>query len=226
MNTKAIENILSTTSPFHLLPPEIISQIAPSLTTRSYNPKEIIFSEGEEAEFGYLVVSGRVAMVKGSPNGKNLIFELIQPGSLLGIVALLGTHKYPLTARAQVKTRLIALGRNRLLPEMKQYPDLQNSFINIVTTRMKGAQSLARALAHDRIESRVASILLQLASISESNGGIELGRQELADLAGITLESASRIVKAFEKQGIIDVSHAKVVIIRDRHALLKYSNAE
>lgn len=214
---------LERIEPFCRFTPQLRGHFERAAVAKRAEGKEIIFHEGDPSLAGFVVLSGRVAMLKSSPNGKELIIELIFPGFLFGLVALLDDRPYPLTARAQVPSEILALPRAPLGSLVAEHPEIRAAFARIVSDRFRSAQNLARMLAHESVEARVASILLALAPHAARPGGdgleLEIGRQELADLAGITLETASRVAKRLERQGMIDASGVGSVRLLDCAAL-------
>lgn len=219
-----VEKFLRSVDPFHLLPEDALEEIVRALVVRRCRAKEIVFIEGGEGSAAYLVVTGRIAMFKSSPNGKELIVDLVAPGCFFGAVALMGNGPYPLTARAQLDSQLLVLDKIKFTPFLKRLPELQRSLIGVVTARMQATQNLARALAHDPVETRVASLLLSLLPRLGLNNRSEppelhISRQEIADLTGMTLETASRVVKGLEREGVLDAARQGVLAIRDLDAL-------
>ncbi len=205
---------LRNTYPFSLLDETHQQELAECSTRRKYSAKELIFLEGESDGAGYLLVSGRVAMLKQSPAGKDLIVELIAPNEIFGIIAVLRNQPYPLTARAQIDSEAICLSQSVLKQLLAKVPQLSINFMNVISERLVRSQKLASQLAHSRVENRVAAALLALLpqfSEKDSSGTISLvvSRQELADLTGINLETASRVMKHFHELGIVDISNMK-----------------
>ena len=206
-----ISQFLATLSPFSELDEEVRHDLARTAQVRSYDAKEFIFFEGDKQDLAFAVISGRVAMLKSSPNGKELIVELVPSNEVFGVVSLLCQGPYPLSARAQVNSEILILEARNVLPICAKYPRLQQGLVQVVTNRMRATQDLARALAHDRVEARVASILLTLLPRNRSESIIEISRTEIADLTGITIETASRVTKALERDGVVDLSQQGAV---------------
>ena len=224
MTNEQIQATLSQLEPFAALPNDRLVELAGYASLRKAAAKEFIFTEGEEATAGYAVVSGRVALLKCSPSGKELILDLLPAGEVFGVVALVDTKPYPLSARAQAASVVLELPRRTVAPFLERNVDVRKAVYDVITTRFRTSQNVARALAHDRVETRIASVLLasipRLAMASPTDQIVlELGRQELADVVGTTLETASRVVKALEKSGAVDASKQGVLTILSMDAL-------
>ena len=229
MPVHSIESYLANIDPFRSLSESALRAMSLGCTLRTFESKTTIFREEDESSAAYVIVSGRVALFKTSPNGKELIIELLPAGELFGIVSFMGGGAYPLTARAQVETSVIVIPRTSVLPLLYSYPELQRGFAEVVTSRMRGSQNLARSIAHDRAEKRIASVLLALVPRAQQQAAqprtpvISIGRQEIADLTGTTIETASRVIKALERESIVDATELGRVQILDLIALQNVS---
>lgn len=211
-------SFLTRIEPFNLLAPPVLFQLASRVETRRVKAKEFIFLENETGDYGYIIVSGRVALLKSSPNGKDLIVELLGAGEPFGIIVLLEKDTYPLSARAQIDSTVIRMSRSTVQPLLRHHPELHLGLVTLLRNRLRHSHNLSRLLAHEKIETRVASILLTLCS-REGGETVTIGRGELANLCGITIESASRIVKNFEKDGLIKLKKAGVIEITNLEGL-------
>lgn len=220
-----IRQLLSEVELFSALNDEQLSMLANGSRVRELRAKEILFVEGEVADTGYVVVDGRMALLKSSSSGKELIFELLPAGEAIGLPVVINRRPYPVTARAQVATSLIAIPSSVLYALVEVCPSLLKGMMEIMAQRIEQSQRLARSLAHDKVEVRVASALLALVprfgkNREESVIDISMTRQELADITGITLETASRVARGMESSGIIDLSDITKVKILDSQRLV------
>ena len=215
MNRNEIETFIRDIEPFALLPARAQTELAEGVHQNKFDTKELIFLEQTDGATGYLIVQGRVALLKSSPSGKELIVELLGAKELFGVLVLLDTETYPLTARAQCPTEVLCFTRPLIQSLIKRYPELYSGFTSLLRRRLHSSHNLSRALAHDRVEVRVASVLTTLGARAEEPGRIYLGRQELADLCGITIETASRVMKSFEKDEAVSLSEVGVVKLLD-----------
>lgn len=91
--------------------------------------------------------------------------------------------------------------------------------------RILALDGLSRGLEHDKVEVRIAAVLSSLAlkfSDPKSSGEqstIYFTRQQLADLTGATAETAIRVSRAMQRDGIIDIARPGVIRVVDHSAL-------
>ena len=226
MTRSEIQQILARLQPFSMLPADALQELAAKVSVRTFATKELIFLEQTEGDMAYAVIEGRIALFKTSPNGKELIVELLGAGDPFGVIVLLDQQIYPLTARAQVPTTALAFGRSVIQPLFDSHPELYRGFMMMTRNRLHNSHNLARALAHDKVEVRVATILTAVGAKLENSERISIGRQELADLCGITIETASRVMKGFETEGLVELSEIGAVTILNRQAIQNITNGE
>lgn len=217
MNQSDLKTFCRRQLPFSGLTEEALTALLAASRQRAIPAKEYVFLEGTAGDAGYLILSGRIAMVKTSPNGREMIMELLPAGEFFGIVALIDDRPYPLTARAQSDIEVLAIPRSAIAPLAETNPGLLQGFLSVVSQRLLTAHNIARSLAHDKVEVRIAAALLAL--LGKDVNSVDIGRQELADLTGTTIESASRTCKVWERDGVLDLSAQGVVRILDRESL-------
>lgn len=225
-NIQRISNFLEQTSLFNNLPSEAIHEIAAASTLKTFEAKQSIFLEGDEGAYSYVVHSGRIAMIKSSLNGREMIVELLPAGEAFGIVVVVEQRTYPLSARAQSESEVIAIPRSIIKQLTQKYPQILQDVLKIVSTRLQSSHNISRAIAHDSVELRIAATLVALISKMDTaeSKTIFIGRQELADLVGTTIETASRVCKQLEKDGILDLKTVGKLVVTDFSALQQITN--
>lgn len=185
----------------------------------------IIANEGDQALKAFVVVSGRVAMLKSSPNGKQFIVELLAEGDLLGLVGVVEHSPMSTTIRAQSDCILMMLPKATLIMLMETYPELYRRFVAYIAKRLSASHNLLRGLAHDHVEKRIAAALFELATrfgtydTSGTTCTVEITRQEMADLTGTSVETTIRVTRMLEEAGILKLDRRKHIQIMDMSSI-------
>jgi CRP-like cAMP-binding protein len=97
---------------------------------------------------------------------------------------------------------------------LNEEPGLNRELLEIITRRLRGAHERVRSFAHDPAPSRLAQALLRV-----NRGGVAtVTRKDLAEAAGTTVETAIRVLRTFERDGVVQGSIGKVRLI-DQPAL-------
>lgn len=168
-----------------------------------------IFSEGEEPASFCSIVSGRVKVFKATAVGKEVILEIFGPGDPLGAVAAYEGRPYPASACAMDETTCLLVPRRDFFGLLESQPTLVRGLLVGLTLRLVELTNRVAELSGGRLEPRLARLFLKLA---EERGEprdegvfipVPLTRQELADLAGTTIETAIRIMSRWGKQGLV-----------------------
>jgi len=180
---------------------------------------QFIFREGDAADWFHIVKHGNVKCVKSSPEGREVTLKVLMPGDLFCCEAsAFAGEGHPGCAQSMGEGTIIKIHRKVMLDVIQRNPEAAVSIINYLSLRLREAQDSAKAFALDRAEQRVAAILVnftQRSGIQESNGiriDVKLTHQDLADMAGLTKETTSRILSRFKKDHLISGTGKKLVI--------------
>jgi CRP-like cAMP-binding protein len=181
---------------------------------RTFGSDEYVFWEGDEPEWFYIIATGGIKVVKHSSLGKEFIIAFFGPGEMFGEVAVFGSKPYPASAQTTGKTELVGFKREDFLSFLSVRPQLALRIINILGGRLRDAQSRLRDLAGERVEQRVASLLVMLSS--KLGTTLPFTRQEIADMAGTTTETAIRVMSSLRSRGIIRSVRGRTTIVDER----------
>jgi CRP-like cAMP-binding protein len=182
---------------------------------------QVIFLEGDAAEYVYIVREGKVKIVKQAPSGREMILEVFAPGDVFGGATLL-FPRHPATAVSMEAGTLLCLGRLDYHALLKRFPPMAFQIIELLRQRLGEAHQVIRGLAAERVETRVARLLFKLADktgvLGESGTrlGLHLTRQDIADMVGCTLETAIRILSRWQKEGLIKTREGVITILNRR----------
>lgn len=174
--------------------------------------------QGDEAKYIYILTSGRVKLQQVTPTGQQIILRVLSAWQLFGGVALLGNETYPVSAQAVEDSQALAWDTPTMNQMLEKYPLVAQNVMRWMTGHVKESQDLFRQLATERVERRIAHILLRLAQQvgREIDEGIlidfPLSRQDLAEMSATTLYTVSRTLSLWEKDGLVETGRERVVI--------------
>jgi CRP-like cAMP-binding protein len=208
---------------FANLPAEQRRRVVSQLVRRRYEKDEYLFLEGDPAQWLVLVARGRVKMIKHSESGRETILSTFGPGQIVGEVGVLIGDLYPATAQALEPTVTLSLRRAEYAELVRNHPDLAWALIEELGRRLQRAHETIRSMAVEKVERRVARVLLRMASASgerledTTHGAIRitvpLTRQDIADMAGTVLETAIRTMSKFQKQGLLETREGRIILL-------------
>lgn len=178
---------------------------------RSFKPEEFVFWEGDAPDYFYTVIEGRIKILKYSSSGKEFIIAFFGSGEMFGEVAVFEGKPYPASAQAVADTKILGIKKDDFLSFLAGRPRVALGIINILGGRLRDAQSRLKDLAGERVEQRLARILLMLSS--KLGPTLPFTRQEIADMAGTTTETAFRVTTQLKDRGIIRSVRGKIIIL-------------
>ncbi len=203
--------ILRSSSIFSSLNDDELGELAELSIERSFMSNEFIFWDGDAPEWFYIVAEGKVKVLKHSSLGKEFIIAFFGPGEMFGEVAVFENKPYPASVQAVAETRVVGIKREDFLSFLTNRPQVALRIINVLGGRLRGAQGRLRDLAGERVEQRLASVLLMLSA--KLGLTLPFTRQEIADMVGTTTETAIRVMSRLKDRGIIRSVRGKVIIL-------------
>ncbi len=225
-DTQLFPETLATMELFHGLPVSALAAAAAAARLRCL-PKDLrIFSQGDDGARAHAIIEGAVRIVQSGSDGAQVVIRLIGPGEMFGTVALFTDSRYPADAVTLSETLEASWSEGELLDLMAIYPLIAINVIRIIGKRLQEVQERVRELATQRAERRVAHAVLRLArqsgrsTIDGTAIDFPLRRKDVADIAGTTLHTASRILTAWEKAGLL-ISHNQHLTIRQPTQILR-----
>ena len=209
---------LSKISIFSTLSAPELKELVPYLISTSVRKKDVIFSEGDPSEWFYVVTEGKVKITKLSQDGKEIILEVIHPMDFFGGLAVIRGFPYPANAVAMEDTKLLKISRSNLMRVLDRFPNLMYCMAQQVGDRMKESHETLKNIALERVEARIASLLLKLSDKTghKTADGVvidmKLTKQDIAEMVGTTVETSIRTMSKLKKTGVVAEKEGKIVI--------------
>ncbi len=202
--------------------------LGPLCRVRAYAKGETIFSEGEPARELSFVVLGRAKVVKAAP-GRDIILGLFGPGEPLGMVAVFEGTPFPATAVALEPSTIVHVPEKEFFAALGEHPGLVRRLVQgLMTRQLELTRRLADLTGH--VDARIARLFLMLsAKVGRREGkgvfiGVALSRQEIADLAATTIETAIRVMSRWGKEGLVE-TREEGFFVRDLAALTRHAGS-
>ncbi|MBM4432739.1 MAG: Crp/Fnr family transcriptional regulator [Chloroflexi bacterium] len=210
-NLQDTAKLLGTSLIFSGMSEEELGELVSIAVERSFAPGEFVFWEGDTPDWFYIVAEGQVKVIKHSSMGKEFIVAFFGEGEMFGEVAVFENKPYPASAQAAAETRVLAIKREDFLSFLAGRPQVALRIISVLGSRLREAQNRLRDLAGERVERRIARTLFMLSLKLGST--LPFTRQEIADMAGTTTETAIRVMSQLKERGIIRSGRGKTIII-------------
>jgi len=183
---------------------------------QQFSRNETIFSEGDTADHVYKLISGSVRLCRHMPDGRRHIAEFMLPGDFIGFVE---STENPFTAEAITPVILTSYPRNQFDRLGDANPQVRANLLSLLATRLLIAQQHLFVLVCRNAKERFAEFLLRLAERTDVLWGapmeLTMGRQDIADHLGVTIESICRSIAALKKDGLVTVPNTHQLILNN-----------
>jgi CRP/FNR family transcriptional regulator len=184
---------------FRALEPAARARLREAAHAHRFTRHARLYVEGEPAARVWIVRSGEVRLYKSSPGGQVTTLDLLGPGELFGALSALPDETYPSSAEVVAEASVWWLPRDAFLRALREDPRAALELLEVVSRRLRQAHERLRAFAHDPAPARLARALLAAAR----DGTAHATRRALAEAAGTTVETAIRVLRRFEAEGLV-----------------------
>jgi len=201
---------------FEGLPREQIEDLVMIVADQVFRKGETIFSEGEDGNGFYVVITGRVKIFKLSPEGKEQILHFFGPGEPFGEVPVFTGQHFPAHAEAMEQSRVFFFPRKSFVDLIKRNPSLALNMLAVLSKRLRRFAALIDDLSLKEVPGRLAAYLLYLSAQNKGSKVLELTitKAQLASLLGTIPETLSRILGKLSSQGLIETDGRRIRILQ------------
>lgn len=202
---------------FEGLPSEQIDDLAMIATENLLKKGENIFSEGDDGNGFYVVVTGRIKIFKLSPEGREQILHIFGPGEVFGEVPVFAGKRFPASADAMEKSRVFFFPRDPLVSLINKNPAIALNMLAVLSMRLRRFTSMIDDLSLKEVPGRLAKHFIYLSGQNQGKIEFELNitKGQLASLLGTIPETLSRILTKMSEQGLIELDGRKIKILND-----------
>jgi CRP/FNR family transcriptional regulator len=217
---KASLDIMVRIPLFGGLSPAQLAQFAGIAVERAFGKNEWVFSEGDEGDGFYVVLSGTIKVFKLSADGKEHILHIFSAGQVFGEVPVFAGENFPANAQAIVPTRALFFPRIAFVGLLQKHPTLALKLLADLSFKLRQFAVQIESLSLKEIPARLATYLLYLAEEQGRRDQVTLAipKGQLASLLGTIPETLSRIFAKLSGQGLIAVE-GRTIRLLDRPAL-------
>jgi CRP/FNR family transcriptional regulator, nitrogen fixation regulation protein len=183
-----------------------------------FSRDEEIFGEGEAADYVYQVVSGAVRTYRILRDGRRQIDEFHFAGEYFGL-EVGETHRVTAEALTDASIRMIRRGALSDLAATRS--DAARALFRVTAEVLQRSQDHVLMLGRRSAQERVVGLLLDIAERTNARAELDvpMGRQDMADYLGLTIETVSRALTALQDEGLIALPTVRHVVLKDRRAL-------
>lgn len=183
---------------------------------------QVVFRRGENltkqgafASYVIFIVNGFSRQYIECSNGRDYNLRIINPGEMVGLSAVFNRNTFNYSVVAVTETIGFLIEKEAIASLVKKNGAFAFSIIRRYCEHNSILYSSLDHILHQQTNGRMATVLLSLAPENFDGEDLfrHLSRRELADFAGISTEGAVKVLKSFEKDGLIRLEDKHIIIL-------------
>jgi CRP/FNR family transcriptional regulator, cyclic AMP receptor protein len=219
---------------FSSLSPSLKHDILRCAYVKRYKDGDLIAARGEPPESWIACAKGAVRVSSTSVSGKQITLTYVEPGIWFGDVSIFDGDRRTHDAYAHGDSTILCVARADLMKILTQHTELYEAMLRLHARRIRQLYGLVEDLNTLPLRARLAKQLVHLVrsygvtnleNASEMRISLHLAQEELAQLLGASRQRVNQELKQMERDGVIRIEAAGLVI-RDRDALSRITSAE
>jgi len=205
-------------SVFKNLDDEALNSINESKSCRHYHKGELIFSEGSQPRGLFCMQSGDAKVVQSGGDGREQILHLANTGHIMGYRALLSDDVFSCSAIAHEESDICLIPKAVFTRLTETNSQLNLQLIHLLSAELKNVERKLTNAVQKPVLNRLAQAILGLIGHYglEADGctiQTSVKREELANLAGTTRETATRLLYELKAKKIVELIGKKIRIV-------------
>jgi len=195
---------------------DLIESLNKAGRTKTFNEGKEIFAEGERADFLPIIITGKVKMIHFLEAVKEVILRIFGGGEMFAVPPVFDGEPYPSTAIAVEKAKLLLLYRKDFLRLLEESNEFSFAVIGWMSEMLREKTATIQNLATASPEQRTGRILVRAAKNGNSPEiapvKISLRRKDIAEMAGLTVETTIRAIRRLADKNLIKIERGKIII--------------
>ena len=175
---------------------------------------DALFHAGDRGDTLYLLRKGHVAIRSSTPLGEIATFTILSPGDVLGEVALLDPSAIrSATAVALDEVEVRVTSREQFERLRRAHPEIDRFLLQLMNRTVRRLSDQLVEALFVSAEKRVVRRVLHLVRCYDAGKipvTIPLTQDDVASLAGITRETANRILRVLQQEGILTIARGRI----------------
>ncbi|GAB1232129.1 Crp/Fnr family transcriptional regulator [Ferrigenium sp. UT4] len=202
------------------LPAEMMEQLCSGATALTVPAGATVFDEDQPCQGFPLLLGGSLRVIKASASGRELQLYRVRPGEscILTSSCLLGHTRYQARGVCEEEISMVLLPAHLFHSLLNQSRNFRTYVFNLFTERLTDLMQLVTAVAFQKLDQRLAALLVARPSPLHST------HQAIADELGSAREMVSRLLKGFADQGWVRLGREQIEVL-DPAALARLASA-
>jgi CRP/FNR family cyclic AMP-dependent transcriptional regulator len=221
--------ILKSIPLFSELSEKDLDKIVQVASKQKYHKDNLILLEEEVGSTMFIILNGRVKISRISDDGREVILSILSDGDFFGEMSLLDGHTRSANVTAIEESELLVIRREEFLQMLRDFPQIAINLLKELAQRIRKSDEHIKSLSLQDATGRVATTLLRIAEDSGvfRKGQVEIAelplQQDLANMAGTSRETISRVIKSLCEDGFLKKTTGKIIILDYENFRMRFS---
>lgn len=204
---------------FSELSDDDLREIVKLAVRQFYKKDNMILIEEEIGSTMFIILEGRVKISRISDEGREVILSILSEGDFFGEMSILDGQNRSANVVTLEDSKIMVVRREDFLQMLHDYPQIAINLLKELAHRLRRSDSQIKSLSLQNATGKVASTLLRIADDSGKihMGQVEIPRlppqQDLANMAGTSRETISRVLKTLAKKGYLKKEGSRLIIL-------------
>jgi CRP/FNR family transcriptional regulator len=200
---------------FQMLTPDEVELVRASKTQVLFRKGDSLTKQGAFASYVLFVITGLARQYLENETTSNYNLRIIKSGEFIGLSAVFSKNTFNYTSVAITDCQVFLIEKEAILKVVKQNGLFAFSIIKRYCEQNADLFNKVQSLHYKQMNGRLADALLYIDKLKSENAEIFqlLSRKDLAEFAGISTESTVKLLKAFERDGLIKLDEKNIIIV-------------
>lgn len=223
--------ILQSIQLFSSLTEAELQQVADKIRIQEFRKNQIVLREEDTNEYMYIVLDGQVKVIQVTEDGKEILLAIHKARDFFGEVSLIDGMTAPATVQASEDSFIAFISKKDFYALLSSQRKVLEKLLQILCARLRDSWRRIYLLNFKHAADRVRNLFL---SLSLDNGtrtadgivlNLRLTHQDIADMAGLTRESVTRVLDKLQKDGEIAVRKNKQICLTEKFLKSQYTGS-
>ncbi len=209
---------------FQMLIPEEVALVRGSKTQVLFRKGDNLTKQGAFSSYVLFIISGLAKQYIEGDNSRNYNLRIIKPGEFVGLSAVFTKNTFNYSSVALTDCQVFLVEKDAIAKVIKQNGMFGFTMITRYCEQNANLFDTLRTVIYKQMNGRIAETLLYVDGFKNENPHIFqlLSRKDIADFAGISTESTVKLLKSFEKDGLIELNEKDIQVV-NHNGLLEVS---
>lgn len=206
---------------FQLLSPEEVLLVRASKTQVFFRKGDHLTKQGTFASYALFVINGLAKQYIEGDGSKSFNLRIIKPGEFVGLSAVFTKNTFNYSSVALTDCQVFLVEKDTIATVVKQNGQFAFTMIKRYCEQNANLFDTLRTVMYKQMNGRIADTLLYIDGLKAENPEVFqlLSRKDMAEFAGISTESAVKLLKSFEKDGLIELREKDILITNYKELL-------